>query len=66
MVRVWEFVGHGLKIMTVEQYTQFHLNLTFLAHVWNTTPDSDTNVTSFEAEHGMPMRTISQSLTESS
>ena len=62
--RVWEFVGRALKAMTAEQYEQFHLYLPFLAHVWNNTPDSDTHVTPFEAEHGMPMRSIEESLTQ--
>ena len=64
MERVWEFVGRALKAMTTEQYEQFHLYLPFLAHVWNNTPDSDTKVTPFEAEHGMPMRSIEESLTQ--
>ena len=64
MERVWEFVGRALKAMTAEQYEQFHLYLPFLAHVWNNTPDADTNATPFEAEHGMPMRSIEESLTQ--
>ena len=64
MERVWEFVGHTLKAMTTEQYVQFYLHLPFLDHVWNTTPDSDTNVTPFEAEHDIPIHTVAQSLTE--
>ena len=64
MERVWEFVGRALKSMTSEQYQRFHEYLPFLAHVWNNTPDSDTGVTPFEAEHGMPMRSIEESLTQ--
>ena len=64
MERVWEFVGRALKAMTAEQYEQFHLYLPFLAHVWNNTPDADTDATPFEAEHGMPMRSIEESLTQ--
>ena len=64
MERVWEFVGRALKAMTSEQYEQFHLYLPFLAHVWNNTPDADTKVTPFEAERGMPMRSIAESLTQ--
>ena len=60
--RVWEFVGRALKAMPAEKYEQFHLHLPFLAHVWNNTPDSDTGVTPFEAEHGMPMRGVAESL----
>ena len=33
-----------------------------IEHVWNTVPDSDTNVTPFQAEHGMPCRTVSESI----
>ena len=33
-----------------------------LAHVWNCTPDSDTNVTPFEAEHGMRCRSVAESV----
>ena len=61
---VWEFVGHALRSMTAESYEQFHLHLPFLAHVWNNTPDSDTGVTPFEAEHGMPIHNIEESLTQ--
>jgi transposase InsO family protein len=64
MERVWEFVGRALKSMTAEKYEQFHLHLPFLAQVWNNAPDSDTGVTPFEAEHGMPMRSIAESLTQ--
>ena len=62
MERVWEFVGRALRAMTVEQYQQFHLMLPILEHVWNNTPDSETGVTPFEAEHGMPMRGVAESL----
>ena len=59
--RVWEFVGRALRAMPAEQYAQFHL---YIAHVWNTTPDSDTNITPFEAEHGMTCRSIAESLVQ--
>ena len=55
MERVWEFVGRALRAMPTEQYARFHQFLPILEHVWNGTPDSDTGVTPFEAEHGMPM-----------
>lgn len=64
MERVWEFVGRALRSMTKEQYQQFHLMLPILASVWNNTPDADTGVTPFEAEHGMPMRGVAESLTQ--
>ena len=64
MERVWEFVGRALKAMTTAQYQQFQLHLPIMTHVWNNTPDSDTGVTPFEAEHGMPMRGVAESLTE--
>jgi len=60
--RVWEFVGRALRAMTAEQYAVFHLYMPILAHVWNCTPDSDTNITPFEAEHGMPCRSVAESL----
>ena len=60
--RVWEFVGRALRSMTPEQYEQFHLYMPILAHVWNCTPDSDTKVTPFEAEHGMPCRSVADSV----
>ena len=63
MERVWEFVGRALRAMTSEQYAEFHLMLPILESVWANTPDSDTGVTPFEAEHGMPMRGVAESLT---
>ena len=60
--RVWQFVGSALRAMTPDQYEQFHLYMPILAHVWNCTPDSDTNITPFEAEHGMPCRSVVESL----
>ena len=38
--------------------------LPFLAHVWNNTPDVDTNVTPFEAKHDMSMRSIEEILSQ--
>ena len=33
-----------------------------IAHVWNTTPDADTDITPFQAEHGMPCRSMTESI----
>ena len=60
--RVWEFVGRALRAMTPEQYEHFHLYMPILAHVWNCTPDSDTKITPFEAEHGMRCRSVAESV----
>ena len=60
--RVWEFVGRALRTMSREQYANFHMYVPILAHVWNTTPDSDTNITPFEAEHGMKCRSVEESI----
>ena len=60
--RVWQFVGGCLRAMTPEQYEQFHLYAPIMAHVWNCTPDADTNITPFEAEHGMSCRSVAESL----
>ena len=60
--RVWEFVGRALRSMTPEQYAHFHLYMPIIAHVWNCTPDSDTKITPFEAEHGMPCRSVAESV----
>ena len=62
--RVWEFVGRSLRSMTAEQYAHFHLYMPIIAHVWNTTIDSDTKITPFEAEHGMRCRSVAESLLE--
>ena len=62
--RVWEFVGRSIRAMTPEQYTQFHLYTPIIAHVWNCTPDSDTGITPFQAEHGMSCRSVAESLVE--
>ena len=60
--RVWAFVGNCLRAMTAAQYAEFHKYVPIMAHVWNTTPDSETGVTPFEAEHGMPCRSIAESI----
>ena len=60
--RVWQFVGRALRAMPPAQYAVFHLYMPILAHVWNCTPDSDTNVTPFEAEHGMRCRSVAESV----
>jgi len=62
--RVWQFVGRVLKAMPPDQYKVFHLYVPIMAHVWNCTPDSDTNITPFEAEHGMKCRSVAESLLE--
>ena len=64
MERVWQFVGRCLKSMTPEQYAQFHRYTPIMAHVWNTTPDSDTGITPFEAMHGMKCRSILDTIVE--
>lgn len=60
--RVWEFVGRCLRAMPPEQYAVFHLYMPIIAHVWNCTPDGDTKITPFEAEHGMRCRSIAESI----
>ena len=60
--RVWQFVGQALRTMTPAQYAVFHLYMPILSHVWNCTTDSDTNITPFEAEHGMRCRSVAESV----
>ena len=60
--RVWEFVGRCLKSMTTEQYAEFHLMLPIMESVWNAANDSETGVSPFEAEHGMPMRSVAEAM----
>ena len=62
--RAWEFVGRCLRAMPPDQYAQFHLYMPIISHVWNCTPDADTGISPFEAEHGMKCRSIAESLTE--
>jgi transposase InsO family protein len=62
MERVWEFVGRCLRAMPSEQYAQFPKMLPIMEHVWSDTIDSETGVTPFEAEHGMPMRSVAEAL----
>ena len=62
--RVWEFVGRALRAMPPSQYKQFHLYMPVIAHVWNCTPDSTTNITPFETEHGMKCRSVAESLVQ--
>ena len=49
---------------TPEQYVKFHKYVPIIVHVWNTTPDSDTNITLFEVKHGMKCRSIVESVLE--
>ena len=60
--RVWQFVGRCLKAMTPAQYAEFHKYVPMIEHVWNTVPDSNTNITPFQAEHGTKCRTIAESI----
>jgi len=60
--RVWVFVGRCLQSMTPEQYKNFHLYMPIIAHVWNTTPDTNTGITPFEAEHGMKCASVAESI----
>ena len=60
--RVWQFVGRCLQAMTPDEYREFHKYVPMMEHVWNTIPDSNTNVTPFQAEHGMKCRTIAESI----
>ena len=48
--------------MTPEQYAEFDKYVPMMEHVWNTVPDTNTNVTPFQAEHGMKCRTIAESI----
>ena len=64
MERVWEFVGRCLKAMPKEQYAEFPRHLPIMEHVWNGAIDSETGVSPFEAEHGMPMRGVAEALLE--
>ena len=50
--------------MSENQYASFHLYMSILTHVWNCTPDADTNITPFEAEHGMRCRSVAESLVQ--
>ena len=50
--------------MNKKQYAEFHKYVPIMAHVWNTVPDSETGITPFQAEHGMPCRSIAESILE--
>ena len=62
--RVWAYVAGCLRTMTKEQYQHLHIYMDVIAHVWNTQPDSDTNITPFENEHGMRARSVADSLVD--
>ena len=62
MERVWAYVGQCLRAMSDAQYSKFHLYVPIMAYVYNTLVDSDTNVSPFELEFGMPVRTAPDSL----
>ena len=48
--------------MNAAQYAEFHKYVPIMAHVWNTVTDSETGITPFQAEHGMPCRSIAESI----
>ena len=60
--RVWLFVGRCLQSMSPEQYKNFHLYLPIIAHVWNTTPDTNTGITPFQAQYGLPCASVTESI----
>ena len=62
MERTWAFVLSCLRQMTKQQYENFQLYLPVIAWVWNNTPSTTTNITPFEAEHGMKPRSITDSI----
>ena len=47
--------------MTDSQYENFHLYTPIMAHIWNTSTDSDTGISPFQAEHGIQARTPASS-----
>ena len=49
--------------MRPAQYNEFHKYVPLIAHVWNTTPDTETGITPFQAEHGTPCRSIAERIT---
>ena len=59
--RVWAFVALCLRQMTDSQYENFHLYTPIMAHIWNTSTDSDTGISPFQAEHGIQARTPASS-----
>ena len=62
--RVWAFVGKCLKQMSREQYENFHLYTPLMALAWNCTENSVTKISPFQAEHGMPPRTLAKTFLE--
>ena len=60
--RVWLFVGRCLQSMSPEQYQNFHRYLPIIAHVWNTTPDTNTGITPFKAQYGMDCASVAESI----
>ena len=51
--RVWAYVGNCLRLMTDEEYSNFHMFVPIMALVYNNTIDSDTGMTPFQVEHGL-------------
>ena len=54
--RVWMYVCKCLRQMSQAQYQQFHLYMPLMALAWNTMENAITNISPFEAEHGMKPR----------
>ena len=61
--RLWQFVGKALRQMTDDQYKSYEKYVRLMEFTWNTMETRSTAATPFEAAHGLPARTVVNSVT---
>ena len=60
--RVWQYVTKALHTMTDAQYSHWEDYIRLLEHTWNTTTKRATGRSPFELAHGLPARSVVDSL----
>ena len=60
--RVWQYVTKALRSMTDEQYAHWEDYIRLMEHTWNTTAKRATGRSPFELAHGLPARSVVDSL----
>ena len=60
--RAWQYVTKALRMMTDAQYEHWEDYIRLLEHTWNTTTKRATGHSPFELAHGLPARSVVDSL----
>ena len=60
--RAWQYVTKALRMMTDAQYDHWEDYIRLLEHTWNTTIKRATGHSPFELAHGLPARSVVDSL----